>query len=127
MPNQERQEKTEFMTNVKIQPKIMNESKSLMLRQGTGADSYSIFKVFEESLADLNQRFGSTTPTSWQEPAALARMWEQRRSLYEHLANRAEHFWVAEENGEIITGSFTCKKCNCKYPMEEGIPNLLPK
>ena len=32
-----------------------------------------------------------------------------------------------EQKGEIITGSFTCKKCNCKYSIEEGIPNLLPK
>ena len=32
-----------------------------------------------------------------------------------------------EEKGEIITGSFTCKKCKCTYPIEDGIPNLLPK
>lgn len=90
------------MTNVKSQPENKTESNSLTIRQGTEADSYSVFKVFEESLADLNRRFGSTTPTSWREPAALARMWEQRRSLYKHLAYSAEHFWVAEENGEII-------------------------
>jgi len=32
-----------------------------------------------------------------------------------------------EEKGEIIEGSFTCKKCNCVYHIEEGIPNLIPK
>jgi len=32
-----------------------------------------------------------------------------------------------EKNGEIIEGSFTCKKCKKKYPIEKGIPNLLPK
>ncbi len=32
-----------------------------------------------------------------------------------------------EENGEIIEGSFTCKKCKVKYSIEDGIPNLLPK
>jgi len=32
-----------------------------------------------------------------------------------------------EENGEILTGSFTCKKCKCTYPIKDGIPNLLPK
>ncbi len=32
-----------------------------------------------------------------------------------------------EENGEIIEGSFTCKKCNSNYTIEDGIPNLLPK
>lgn len=32
-----------------------------------------------------------------------------------------------EEKGEIITGIFTCKNCNVIYPIEDGIPNLLPK
>jgi uncharacterized protein YbaR (Trm112 family) len=32
-----------------------------------------------------------------------------------------------EEKGEIISGTFTCKKCNCNYVIEDGIPNLLPK
>jgi uncharacterized protein YbaR (Trm112 family) len=32
-----------------------------------------------------------------------------------------------EENGEIITGSLNCKKCKNTYPIDDGIPNLLPK
>ena len=32
-----------------------------------------------------------------------------------------------EEDGEIIEGSFTCRKCKSKYSIENGIPNLLPK
>jgi len=32
-----------------------------------------------------------------------------------------------EERNEIISGNFFCEKCKCKYPIEEGIPNLLPK
>ena len=32
-----------------------------------------------------------------------------------------------EENEEIIKGIFTCKKCNYTYPIEDGIPNFLPK
>ena len=32
-----------------------------------------------------------------------------------------------EEDGEIITGRFTCTKCKTKYTIEDGIPNLLPK
>lgn len=32
-----------------------------------------------------------------------------------------------EEDEEIITGSFTCSSCNVTYPIEEGIPNLLPQ
>lgn len=31
-----------------------------------------------------------------------------------------------EEDGEIIDGSLYCKQCNETYPIEDGIPNLLP-
>jgi uncharacterized protein YbaR (Trm112 family) len=31
-----------------------------------------------------------------------------------------------EEGGEIIEGSLYCPKCNETYPIEDGIPNLLP-
>lgn len=32
-----------------------------------------------------------------------------------------------EDNGEIISGSFTCPSCSCAYPIKDGIPNLLPQ
>ena len=32
-----------------------------------------------------------------------------------------------EEHGEILTGTFTCQKCKVTYPIEDGIPNLLPQ
>jgi uncharacterized protein YbaR (Trm112 family) len=32
-----------------------------------------------------------------------------------------------EDKGEILEGSFSCKRCNCIYSIENGIPNLLPK
>jgi uncharacterized protein YbaR (Trm112 family) len=32
-----------------------------------------------------------------------------------------------EDKGGIITGMFTCTKCKTTYPIEDGIPNLLPK
>lgn len=77
----------------------MNE---INFRPGTATDSYAVFTVFEETLADLVRRYGSTEPTSWQDPAALAQMWQQRRSLYDHLARTAAHFWVAERAGQVI-------------------------
>lgn len=34
---------------------------------------------------------------------------------------------VVEENDNGITkGTFKCEKCNINYPIEEGIPNMLP-
>ncbi|MEF8879511.1 MAG: methytransferase partner Trm112 [Candidatus Thermoplasmatota archaeon] len=32
-----------------------------------------------------------------------------------------------EEEDEIITGSLKCKNCDNSYPIDEGIPNFLPK
>jgi hypothetical protein len=80
----------------------MSMSKQITFRPGTVADSYTVFHLFEQTLADLNRRLGSTTPTSAADPAALARMWEERRSLYEHLARTAEHFWLAERDGQAL-------------------------
>ena len=30
------------------------------------------------------------------------------------------------EGDEVITGSLFCAKCNERYPIDDGIPNLLP-
>ena len=75
---------------------------AFILRPGTVEDSYAVFQVFEQTLADLSRRLGSTTPTSWQDPDALDLMWRERRSLYEHLAATAEHFWIAERDGRPL-------------------------
>lgn len=31
-----------------------------------------------------------------------------------------------EEDGEILAGTLTCTDCGERYPIEDGIPNLLP-
>ncbi len=31
-----------------------------------------------------------------------------------------------ERNGEVISGSLFCAKCNHAYPITDSIPNLLP-
>jgi uncharacterized protein YbaR (Trm112 family) len=31
-----------------------------------------------------------------------------------------------EDKVEILAGFLTCKKCKFDYPIEDGIPNLLP-
>ena len=35
---------------------------------------------------------------------------------------------VTEKNDvEILEGTLTCSKCGFKYPINDGIPNLLPQ
>ena len=33
---------------------------------------------------------------------------------------------AAVEADEVLTGELRCEACNERYPIEEGIPNLLP-
>lgn len=33
---------------------------------------------------------------------------------------------VEEKDGEIVTGSLYCQKCDFRYPITDTIPNLLP-
>lgn len=90
------------MTKVMTQPKAKASATSLTFRPGTVADSYAAFQIFEETVADLSRRLGSTRPTSWSDPQALAHMWQERRSLFEHLARTADQFWVAESKDRMV-------------------------
>lgn len=31
-----------------------------------------------------------------------------------------------EDEREVISGTLLCKKCGLSYPIEDGIPNMLP-
>lgn len=75
---------------------------AISFRLGTTADSYTAFALFEETFADLARRMGQTEETSWADPAELARMWEIRRSLYDHLAATADQFWLAEQGDKAV-------------------------
>ena len=33
---------------------------------------------------------------------------------------------VKEDDREVLEGSITCSKCKVDYPIEDGIPNMLP-
>jgi ribosomal protein S18 acetylase RimI-like enzyme len=74
----------------------------LNIRPGTPDDTYDVFLVFELALRDLNRRLGRTEPMSADSPEGLAKMWDFRRPLYEHLAGTADQFWVAERDGRIV-------------------------
>jgi len=80
----------------------MNKERNLKIRRGSADDSYAVFEVFERSLADLLRRHGSEAPASADDAAALAKMWEERRSLYDHLARTADQFWIADKDGQAV-------------------------
>jgi GNAT superfamily N-acetyltransferase len=52
----------------------------------------------ERSFADMAQRLNGQSPITVGDP----KNWEGIRSLFEHLARSAEHFWVAELDGQPI-------------------------
>jgi len=54
-----------------------------------------------QAMLDLSRRQGIMAITGGDDPAVLEQLWERRKSLYEHLAQTAEHFWVAEMDGKI--------------------------
>ena len=33
---------------------------------------------------------------------------------------------VEEKNGDVVSGSLYCQKCNYNYPIKDSIPHLLP-
>jgi hypothetical protein len=71
----------------------------IKFRPGTQADTEAVFNVFYNSLADLDRRQGSATEAELQEPGRKERWWDTWRPIFEHLAQTAERFWVAEREG----------------------------
>lgn len=68
-------------------------------RPATPADSRAVHAVFETALADLIRRLGMADPDEALTPDAL---WGINASLYAHLARTAEHFWLAEADGQVV-------------------------
>ncbi|WP_248908230.1 methytransferase partner Trm112 [Halocatena marina] len=33
---------------------------------------------------------------------------------------------IREDDGEVLEGQLTCTECGTEYPINDGIPNLLP-
>ncbi len=81
---------------------IRNMFEPITFRKGTAQDSYAVFLVFEETLADLLPRLGIQPETPFNQPEKLERTWKARKGLYDHLAVHHDQFWVAEQKGEII-------------------------
>jgi GNAT superfamily N-acetyltransferase len=77
---------------------------TLTFRPATIEDSFTAYQIFYTALASLWQRKGLPgTPNDNEADApSVEVMWQTRRSLFEHLARTAEHFWLAEVDGLAV-------------------------
>jgi GNAT superfamily N-acetyltransferase len=75
---------------------------TLSYRPGRIEDSPAAFEVFLEAMLDLGRRIGSMPITGGDDPRVIPRLWEARRSLFEHLAKTADQFWVAERGDRVV-------------------------
>jgi hypothetical protein len=57
-----------------------------------------LFEIFEAAIDDLGARMQANGNSTAGDPAA----WDRRRPLYEHLAQTAEHLWIAEDDGRPV-------------------------
>lgn len=75
---------------------------TITYRPGALADSYSAFNVFLKSIMDYGERMGVQAITGGNDPDKLASIWEHRKPIFDFLAEHASHFWLAEEDREVI-------------------------
>jgi len=74
----------------------------LTFRPGAVEDSLACYQVFRASIIDFGERTGVMAITGGDDPTVLEKLWNRRRGLFEHLARTAEHFWLAEDAGQIL-------------------------
>lgn len=74
----------------------------LTFRPAVLADSLTVFQIFKASIMDLSQRLGVMAVTGGTDPALLESLWQRRGSLFEHLAQTADQFWLAEREGQAV-------------------------
>lgn len=75
---------------------------SFTIRPGTAADSYAVFDIFLQSIQDLSLRLGLADPDDKPDEARKAEAWQNLGSLFEHLAQTAAQFWIAESEGQAV-------------------------
>lgn len=68
-------------------------------RPGTIEDSFTAYRIFFAALAHLWQKTGAVVGN---DNTPIEAWWQKRQSLFEHLSRTAEHFWLAEMDGEAV-------------------------
>ena len=75
---------------------------TITIRPGTSEDLFDVFIVFQLALHGLYQSVGQASPEDKPNPEELLPAFEYFRTFTEYFTQTAEHFWVAEEDEEII-------------------------
>jgi GNAT superfamily N-acetyltransferase len=75
---------------------------AIEIRPGTREDLFGAFIAFRLALHRLNQSLELSSPEDKPGPESFAAHFEIFRPYTEHLADTADQFWVAEEEGEIV-------------------------
>lgn len=72
-------------------------------RKATGEDNFATFNIFLKSIMDFSKRAGVTGITGGLGPAKINELWNRRQSLWKHLSDTCDQYWLAEnENSEAI-------------------------
>lgn len=74
-----------------------------VIRLDTLEDNFAAFEVYSFAIHALCQQIG-VVPMTAAPPtdAAILEEWQRDESIYQHLLETAESFWVAEQNGRLV-------------------------
>ena len=75
---------------------------TITYRPGTLEDSHAVFQIFVKTIMDYSERMNVMGITGGENPEVMKSLWEQRKPMFEFLAQTSPHFWVAEQDGEIV-------------------------
>lgn len=75
---------------------------TIVIRPGTQEDLFDVFVVFQLALHGLYQSVGQASLEDKPNPEDLSPAFEYFRMFTEYFTQTADHFWVAEDEGEII-------------------------
>ncbi len=83
---------------------------SIIIRPGTSEDLFDAFVVFQFALHGLYQSVGQASADDAPDAEYISSAFEYFQVFNEHFTQTAEHFWVAEEDGEVIGFSRSMKR-----------------
>ncbi len=75
---------------------------TIIYREGTFEDTFSVYQVFTQALIDLGERTNVMAITGGNDSEVMRSLWERRKPLFDFLGQDYAHFWVAEKDREII-------------------------